>query len=385
MKRIEDLRFIAESDPIFKEDYYYVSDSFNANLVSTYNHANDLDNIETLYKVSEDRITSKILKNHAEDMKQYDEIEEISNNIITENTSQLLSLEEQISKHQKYISHAALNPDVLKIDFIMAWALTFLFFILFCITAITEISLAKFFLEFTIDGMGAEGVLGQMGKLVYVIGSLPALIMCLGFFTTSKLITLKRILILEIIWIAMYGLTLVTFGFNYPAVAIQEMMNNTIGIDFDVRSITGFIMVMTQAILLTGVGFYFTSQASVYFTSTRINKITPNPLWVSINKHIEELKINNNQLHAIIASIKGKRDKVNEHIKEVLALNKLSINKYLQIFEKIDLSINKHRDLVNVNEAENKDLREHLYKLLDKKLGYLEPLNEQQSVEYKDK
>ena len=211
---------------------------------------------------------------------------------------------------------------------------------------------------------GEEGVLDKMGNLVYVIGSLPALIMCLGFFTHNKLITLRRILVLEIIWIGAYGLTLVSFGSELPAEAIRSFLNNSVSIDFDVVSITGFIMVMTQAILLTGVGFYFTSQAAVYFTSTRINKITLNPLWESINKHIEELTVNNNQLHSIIASIKGKKGKVDEHIKEVLALNKLSVNKYLQIFEKIDSSIDKHRELIKKNESENKELREFLSRLL---------------------
>lgn len=383
MKRIENLKSIVEKDASFKDDFFYISDSFNANLVSTYNHSNDLENIDDLYSVSEDRIRSKILSNHTEDVNMYDEVEEIANNIITEHTEKILSLEKEISGHKKYISHAALNPEVIKIDFIMAWSLTFLFFLLYCLTAFAEIALAKFFLEFTMDTMDSK-VLEAMGKLVYIIGAVPALIMCLGFFNKVKFISFRNILILEAIWIATYGLTLITFGVTFPAEAIQEMMNNTISIDFDVRSLTGWLMVITQALLLTGLGFYFTSQASVYFASTRINKITPNPLWVSINKHIEELNINNNQLHTVIASIKGKRDKVNQHIKEILALNKLSINKYLQIFENIDLSIDKHRELIQENESENKELRTYLSRLLDKKLNYLEPLNKNLSVEYKD-
>ena len=386
MKTLTELQQTSKIDLIFQEDYQYISDDFNANLVCSYNHNNNLDGIDELYAASEDRILAKIGKYHSVDISTLKQTEETAKSIINDDDISIHDLELENKNHKKYVSHAAFNSDVEKLDFVMAWSLTGLFFLLFVLTAFTEISLAKFFLEYTLDLEGGDGILGKVGNLVYVIGSLPALIMCMGFFHKENILSLKWIIRLELVWMMMYAGTLIVFGEVAPSQALTNLLASAAGWDFDIRSITGFLMVITQAILLTAVGHYFTSQASKRFVSTRLNKISINPIWEALNKQIEELTNKVNLLHSICGTVKGKLEKIEEHKKEVLALNKLSINRHLQLFECIDNDINKLRDDIKINEEKYRKLRKNLSVTLDNKMKYLDPLiTENKSINYQEK
>jgi len=57
-----ELKEIADENITFKDSYHYISDSFNANLVCSYNHENKLNNIDSIYDLSNKRVSSIIKK-----------------------------------------------------------------------------------------------------------------------------------------------------------------------------------------------------------------------------------------------------------------------------------------------------------------------------------
>ncbi|EKO5187818.1 hypothetical protein ACEOHO_004242 [Vibrio vulnificus] len=363
---LKELQDIAEMELDFKEVHEYISDETNRRIVSSYS-----DNLEKIHEVSNRLVLSKVERDLSPAKAIFEHGSDSLNALIKDNEIKLEKLNKDLSGKSKYQAYLETNNDIKKIDKIHAYTFMAWYLFLLFITSITELSWAGFMLKITASTYSEGSLVASMGGIGYIIGLIPTIIMCTGFFAEKPLINYKVILVLEGIWVTFYTLVFSVFGSITVAETLTMLVRDTVGISLDFSSVLGVLTYVSQTMLLTGVGHLFALKAGEYYRSTRLSQLSENNDYKVIQKELCDFQEFNSTLIKYLGTIKGKLNSINHFTLVVVGDNEANLAFHIQKFQSIQVRRDHAKALLLAHDSERNILEDAYINALAEECNYL--------------
>lgn len=372
VQSLQIIKDMAETNLPLKDESGFVDDSYNQQVVSAYNHNDNLESINDVHDGSDKRVLANIDKEYGRERAILNHCSRVLKSSIPKQEDKVEILQDKINKEPKYQEHNASNPDVKKEDVTLAYILMGLCVSSFFLVAGVELFWAQFLLEMSISSTyESDSILSSMGNFGLILGAIPVILMLSGFGSNRKSVPIKYLIVLEIFWVFLYTSTFIKFGFSTLSETLKNLIAYNMHVDTDVPTISGIIMLVSQAVLLTLLGHSFCKRATHYYRSTRINKISLNPLYHSVDKELEDAKDELNFMYLYLSLAEGKLDQIDFLKQSALELNRASINRWLQYYESINCRINDLKTRINEIDDERTFFRNELNAALHAKMGFV--------------